>query len=50
LTAYCVNGLVLYYSARLLLFIGRASQAGDLPSPLFAREFSPAGYAGGVKT
>jgi len=42
LTAYCVNGLVLY-SARLSNFIDGSSQAGDLPSPSFVREFaSPA--------
>jgi hypothetical protein len=39
LTAYCVNDLVLY-SARLINFIDGFSQAGDLRSPAFAREFA----------
>jgi hypothetical protein len=39
LTAYCVNGLVLY-SIHLLNFIHRSSQAGDLPWRAFAPEFA----------
>jgi hypothetical protein len=41
LAAYCVNGLVLYYSTPLQVFIIRSSQAGELRSPAFAREFAP---------
>jgi hypothetical protein len=40
LTAYCVNGLVLY-STRLINFIEGSAQRGDLRSPEFAREFAP---------
>jgi hypothetical protein len=41
LAAYCVNGLVLYYSTPSQVFIIRSSHAGELRSPAFAREFAP---------